>query len=292
MTVFISGMHRSGTSMVANLLHLSGLYLGEEAELIPPDPTNPLGHWESLRFVEINNQILRSLGGRWYLPPSVSEGWTMSEELTHLRERAELLVKEFCGHEHWGWKDPRSSLTLPFWTGLLPELKVVICLRNPLEVVLSLRRRPVFKYSGGNIVLFYARLSSTVANLQRANTRIHHLRKQDHHALRSLFSRTIFRIMPSFGVSWDVCVARGCAQVIDNCDAEPSAQSFQHAGLAGWSCSRGHNQTLRTDVRRGQVRLRNNSSEDSNCILRLVSIRLKATVAVVTWYKRRSMSNA
>ncbi len=138
--------------MVANLLHLSGLYLGEEAELIPPDPTNPLGHWESLRFVEINNQILRSLGGRWYLPPSVSEGWTMSEELTHLRERAELLVKEFCGHEHWGWKDPRSSLTLPFWTGLLPELKVVICLRNPLEVVLSLRRRPVFKYSGGNIV--------------------------------------------------------------------------------------------------------------------------------------------
>jgi len=138
--------------MVANLLRQCGLCLGDAAELIPADPANPLGHWEDLRFVEINNEILRRLGGQWYVPPSVSDGWATKEELTHVKKRAELLLREFCGQEQWGWKDPRSSLTLPFWTSLLPDLKVIVCLRNPLEVCLSLRRRPVFKHAEGNLL--------------------------------------------------------------------------------------------------------------------------------------------
>src|SRR5262249_8371906 len=40
-----------------------------------------------------------------------------------------------------GWKDPRNCLTLPFWRKLLPELKVLVIVRNPLEVAYSLRNR-------------------------------------------------------------------------------------------------------------------------------------------------------
>src|SRR5207237_264153 len=47
----------------------------------------------------------------------------------------------------WGWKDPRTSLTIPLWLELVPDLRVVVCLRNPLDVALSLRKRGMFSYS-------------------------------------------------------------------------------------------------------------------------------------------------
>jgi hypothetical protein len=43
MPVCIAGMHCSGTSMVARLLNLCGLYLGPEGELLPSTPDSPGG---------------------------------------------------------------------------------------------------------------------------------------------------------------------------------------------------------------------------------------------------------
>jgi hypothetical protein len=71
----------------------------------------------------------------------LEEDWWRAESLSPLRAEAESLIGEFDEFGPWGWKDPRSSLTLPFWMGLLPDLKVVTCLRNSLEVAYSLRNR-------------------------------------------------------------------------------------------------------------------------------------------------------
>ena len=38
-------------------------------------------------------------------------------------------------------KDPRTSVTAPFWISRLPGLRFVVCVRNPLEVAASLRAR-------------------------------------------------------------------------------------------------------------------------------------------------------
>ncbi len=143
MTVIcIAGMHRSGTSMVARLLNLSGIYLGPSKELMPPAPDNAEGFWENIRFVEINEQILQKLKGGWDLSPRTGFDWTASPEFASLREQASNLIKEFNDASNfWGWKDPRNSLTLPFWRQLVPGLKVIICLRNPLEVANSLTKR-------------------------------------------------------------------------------------------------------------------------------------------------------
>ena len=43
--------------------------------------------------------------------------------------------------EPWGWKDPRTSLTAPFWRERLPGLRFVVCVRHPVEVAASLRAR-------------------------------------------------------------------------------------------------------------------------------------------------------
>jgi hypothetical protein len=141
MIVCVGGMHRSGTSMVTNLLRLCGLHLGAETDMLPPAIDNPEGYWESVKFRELNDEILTALGGKYDAPPRPPKGWEEREELGPLREKAEAILRELATDGHWGWKDPRNSLTLPFWLSLLPQMKVIICVRNPLEVALSERRR-------------------------------------------------------------------------------------------------------------------------------------------------------
>jgi hypothetical protein len=133
-------MHRSGTSLVARLLNQCGLYLGREEDILPPNPTNPEGHWEHERLVEINDQLLAEFGGGWDYPPDLS-GLADRRRVAGIERKARTVLAQFEGHALWGWKDPRNSLTLPFWRPLVGPLSVVVCVRNPLEVAVSLRRR-------------------------------------------------------------------------------------------------------------------------------------------------------
>lgn len=127
--------------MVARLLHDCALYLGPANELLPPNSANAEGHWENVRFVNLNDRILAQFGGWWKYPPSFPVGWEFSLELEPLFKAGEELVGRFHNQDYWGWKDPRNSLTIPFWRRLIPGLKVVVCLRNPLEVSRSLYER-------------------------------------------------------------------------------------------------------------------------------------------------------
>ena len=134
--------------MVTRLLHCCGLELGPQSELMPPQADNPEGFWEHLGFVAINDELLSELGGAWDLPPRPNEDMT-SGRLDPLRLKARLLIEKFDSASVWGWKDPRNSLTLPFWRQLLPRLKTIIVVRNPLEVAYSMKERNGTSYSFG-----------------------------------------------------------------------------------------------------------------------------------------------
>jgi len=154
--ICIAGMHRSGTSMVARLLNQCGLHIGDESDLLEPAPDNPGGYWENARLKELNEEILAQFGGGWDLPPVFEEGWEQRAELDPFRKRAEKLTQELETSQTWGWKDPRNSLTLPFWKTLFPNLRVVVCLRNPLEVAYSLQKRGYSSHAFGfNLWLKY-----------------------------------------------------------------------------------------------------------------------------------------
>src|SRR5438270_239588 len=146
--VCIAGAHRSGTSMLTSLLHACGLYLGPENALMPPQTDNPEGFWEHLGFVALNDELLNGLGGAWDLPPRIDENFKDSR-LDPLRMKAKLLIEGFDSARVWGWKDPRNSLTLPFWLNVLPGLKTLIMVRNPLEAAHSMRERNGTSYSFG-----------------------------------------------------------------------------------------------------------------------------------------------
>jgi Sulfotransferase family len=138
--VCIAGMNRSGTSMVARMLHAAGLYLGESRSLTAPDPSNGEAHWEHLSFLALNNCLLDHWGAGWDFPPRNAVD-VHDPELGPIRGRARQLISEFDGHAAWGWKDPRSCLTLPFWLDVIQGLKIVVPVRNPIEVAQSLKKR-------------------------------------------------------------------------------------------------------------------------------------------------------
>ncbi len=134
--------------MLTRLLHGCGLYLGPKDALMPPQADNPDGFWEHLGFVGLNDELLDALGGAWDLPPKTNENLS-EERLDPLRMKARLLIEGFDSAQIWGWKDPRNSLTLPFWEDLLPALKTVIIVRNPLEAAYSMRKRNGTSYAFG-----------------------------------------------------------------------------------------------------------------------------------------------
>ncbi|HEU5142593.1 MAG TPA: sulfotransferase [Solirubrobacterales bacterium] len=140
--VCVLGAPRSGTSLTARMLNLCGLYLGETDDLLPPGPENQAGFWEWRRAVDLNERVLRAVGGSRIAAPALPRGWEESPSLAELRdEGAALIAETFAGRRAWGWKDPRNSFTLPFWRALLARpVSSVICVRNPLDSAASGRR--------------------------------------------------------------------------------------------------------------------------------------------------------
>ena len=139
------GMHRSGTSVVARLLNLLGVHLGSEALLMAPQPDNPKGFWEYDPFVRINDAVLGAFGGHWHTPPAWPDGWTNEPHLDAYKTLAvDWIAKDLATAPCWGWKDPRTCLTLPFWQSIVGPMRYVIVTRSPAEVVASLATRNEF----------------------------------------------------------------------------------------------------------------------------------------------------
>jgi glycosyltransferase involved in cell wall biosynthesis len=138
--VCITGMRCSGASPVARALHRCGLFLGRQSDLPPATDEDPEAGWEHRGFHDLNDRILSALGGGRDLPPDPGPDWEQAPELEACRKEAGRLIRAMEGRGPWGWKGPSNCLTLPFWRQLLPDLKVVICLRSPQDVARSLAR--------------------------------------------------------------------------------------------------------------------------------------------------------
>lgn len=58
MSLFVVGMHRSGTSLVTALLALAGADTGPRKQLTGANRHNPKGFWEQNRFRTVNERLL------------------------------------------------------------------------------------------------------------------------------------------------------------------------------------------------------------------------------------------
>lgn len=132
----VTGMHRSGTSLAASILQSLGIHVGDR--LLGAGVGNPKGHFEDVDFLTLHQGILVSQGVN-------SAGWTTSSQIAvpqQFTAKAKFLRDERMARgEMWGWKDPRTSLFLPFWSDLIPEAKYIFVYREPWDVIDSLFRR-------------------------------------------------------------------------------------------------------------------------------------------------------
>jgi hypothetical protein len=144
--VCVTGMHRSGTSIVARALNLLGVSLGDPDHLMPPGGDNPAGYWENRFIKELDDELLAHLGGGWDEPPVLDPGWEHAGDLDPFRARAaDVLRNSFAAHDEddrlVAWKDPRLSLLLPFWRTVVPITATIVVVRDPREVAASLYHR-------------------------------------------------------------------------------------------------------------------------------------------------------
>jgi hypothetical protein len=130
--VCVIGMHRSGTSSLAGSLQEAGLHLGD---VITEAPHNAKGNRENRRIMDLQEALLVHNGGRWDVPPERLE-WTDEH-----RAARDAIIGSYAGRDPWGFKDPRTLLTLPFWQEVLSDITFVATFRHPLRVAESLLRR-------------------------------------------------------------------------------------------------------------------------------------------------------
>jgi hypothetical protein len=144
--VLILGMHRSGTSAITGLVSLLGPVLGDRDDLMPANEANQKGYWESTSLAGFQESLLEKLGGGWARPPILCRGW---EDDWRLVRRVGLGRRTFRavygGAREWIWKDPRTTLLLPFWRRALRFDPIVVGIfRDPAEVAGSLAARDGF----------------------------------------------------------------------------------------------------------------------------------------------------
>ena len=140
--VCVIGSGRSGTSAVAHLVQQLGVYFGPEEHLGRETAWNPEGCWEHLELMNMNLHLFQRLGGTDVAPPAFAPGWQHAPGLDDLRaEVRRIIAHDFSGQPIWGWKDPTLCLTLPFWQDLIGEMRYVICVRNPVDVIASLEKQ-------------------------------------------------------------------------------------------------------------------------------------------------------
>ena len=183
MIAIVVGMHRSGTSSVAGLLHQCGAPMGEEAVLLPhPSPENPRGFFENHRFRLINDRIVARSGYRvdsWQtvIPrcaPASSDRLRMRRLLRRYARRYPL----------WGFKDPRTCLTLDSWLAeleridVLHRVRVVFVVRDAVAVARSLERRNNLDLASG-LALWRNYNERVLAVLDAWRPAVHTVRYED-----------------------------------------------------------------------------------------------------------------
>lgn len=131
--VAILGMHRSGTSCLAGSLQVAGLELGE---VFTHNPHNRKGNREHPDIMALHEAVLADNRASWHQPPPGPAAWSPALAM----RRREIIVR-FSDCPIWGFKDPRTLLTLDGWDEDLPHIEPVGIFRAPQAVAGSLVKR-------------------------------------------------------------------------------------------------------------------------------------------------------
>ena len=146
--IIITGMHRSGTSLLSRILMQQSIFMGYKL-----DSNN-----ESIFFQRINKWILSCIVSSWDNPRTLQD--LEIEDVDLIINRLDKVLNSrfskslFLGKKdlfynrslnkmdvNWGWKDPVNTFTLFIWKQIFHNSKIININRHPLDVSSSLINR-------------------------------------------------------------------------------------------------------------------------------------------------------
>jgi len=137
-TFIILGMHRSATSLVSEGIYKAGVRMFQL--------NKKHGLWEDRTLFTLNKKILEAAGGSWDEPPEESD---IIEAGKAFASRIKSIIKKRNHYGNWGWKEPRTTLTIKCYTPYLENPHYIACFRDPVEVAKSLKKRNGFSMEKG-----------------------------------------------------------------------------------------------------------------------------------------------
>lgn len=145
--IIVAGMHRSGTSLTAQILQSLGADFGPADELWEADQWNANGYLERRDVIDINSRAITGFAR------TNNRGVAAASQLAYLRMPTALQIRKrattnaaLLGEVHsaltgYAVKDPRFCLTMPAWLAAGDVDAVVVALRHPSASVASLAKR-------------------------------------------------------------------------------------------------------------------------------------------------------
>ncbi len=125
-------MHHSGTSILAEILHRFGVYMHAN-----------MHHHESKFFVDLNDRVIMGGGANWARNPIMPVAEVLAKRgivAKRIAKHGWLKYREagYGGEARWGFKDPRTCVTLPLFVELYPHARYLHIMRNEEDVATSL----------------------------------------------------------------------------------------------------------------------------------------------------------
>jgi hypothetical protein len=139
--ITVLGVPRSGTSLITELVHRWGAYVGKK--LLAADKRNERGFWELVQLKQFNTDVLTSIGASKDFPPDDNGDILLANravESSYTQRAAQLINDMERESEIWVWKDPKMSILLPFWKQILKNNVYIISVRNPWDIILSYKK--------------------------------------------------------------------------------------------------------------------------------------------------------
>jgi hypothetical protein len=138
--IFVLGVDRSGTSLVAELIHRWGASAGDLSLHGQANDANPRGYWEYEPLQRLLAEIAGSTGVTEWDPEFQSRIQQTASEPLYRQRALELVAGMEASGTPWFWKEPYLSLQMDFWERMVEHPVCVATVRNPHDSARSYTR--------------------------------------------------------------------------------------------------------------------------------------------------------